>query len=500
MASVSGIVWRLFADSVFRTKWFRNFPYSGTRRYLENIGCNSRLLNYSPQELAILSEEIDRELVKSVLFGRPPETLDELITIFRRNQGEYAMKSDYVKALWTAISDDVFRKKCFGNARTTLKAYGFELSEEELGKFRWFDEEKMALFSQKIDAVIPGGGANSPSLALSDDLDDPCRALYYIFHNEVETIRQKGLTLSQNEKTLEPEEFDPGPPPPDYISFLNALQSIRVHGADLNKILEDTGFSIGRILMIFNLIRRQKISFPALKREILFDPVVCEDWFVNISKDCRPSLNEQFHQSPCDPRAVIGRVAHVHKHNWLRDNSVLVLGDDDGLSIAMAKYTEAKVTVIDIDPKVLQFLEILANRAGVEVECVEHDLRDPLPLEMVGAFWLVSADPPQSLSGEKFFLDRAVEALGDEVGSRIYTSITPMWMGTENYHGVLSHMMRYGFSPREILKSQMVFHVRHPFDQENEDASDAEALLEQSMLNTINMACDVHVLQRMSYI
>jgi hypothetical protein len=74
--------------------------------------------------------------------------------------------------------------------------------------------------------------------------------------------------------------------------------------------------------------------------------------------------------------------------------------------------------------------------------------------------------------------------------------MTPLWMGPEAYHSVLAHMIRRGFATREILKSQMEFRVRNPFEA-GTGSDPTSSLLDKTMEETVNMCCDLHVFQRM---
>ena len=492
------VIWQLASSASFRLKWFRDRNFMATFKDISNRNEALELLEMEHTEFQKLSENIDRELLKSVKFGTHPHSFNLNEINSNKKNSTPAMKNDYLSALWTAMTDSEFRRKCFGSPRKTIKEYGFELSEDELGKFRWFDEEKLAAFAEKIEALSKQKEASDPTIKKEDTqvVSDPYKKFYTQYCHEINVIREKGVSLSKKEDKINADEFDPGPPAPDFVSFMNTLQSIRVHGSNINNILLDTGWSIGRVLMLFNLMNRLSMKLPATDLSIVTNQSDCEKWFSDISIDSRPPLNEAYHQSPCSPNAVIGRVAHMLRHNWLSNRKVLVLGDDDGISVALAKYTDAEITVVDIDKEVLSFLGNLAKKADVKLRTVEHDLREELPADLIGRFDLVSADPPQNLHGEKFFLNRAIDALKDNIGTRIYTSVTPMWMGTEAYHGVLAHMTRMGFSPREILKGQMTFNVRHPFDPINEE-NKASRLLESILADTINMACDVHVFQKM---
>ena len=107
------------------------------------------------------------------------------------------------------------------------------------------------------------------------------------------------------------------------------------------------------------------------------------------------------------------------KTGALEGRRVLVLGDDDSLSIAIGLVGRALhqrdltrgVTVIESDPRRVAFLRAAAASEAIEINAIEHDLRSPLPAELTGAFDVVATDPPYTLAGATLFLGRAAAAL-----------------------------------------------------------------------------------------
>ena len=504
------ILWRLLTRSSERIKWwFSNSP-SRLHEALVEFDPNHPILKMEVRDLSALSEKVDRLLLECVQFGRPPASFFEIVLEQREiarleeeTEGNMS-KRDFAEALWLAISDSTFREACFGDARKTLRLYGFDLNEDELGKFRWFDYEKLSTFDQKISEIIsqhPIEGQNELSFApeYADPLELAIREVYKQHCSEVNAIRRTGVRVSEGDSSFSPGEFDPGPPVPDYATFTSLLQLSRVWTTDANRILLDSGYSFGRLLMLTKTLVRHQVELPVWEHELVNRRDQCEEWFIQATKVNRPNINERYHQSPCDPRSVLDRVEHIVRTNWLRNRKVLVLGDDDCISIALARFTEAEVHVIDIDPRMIDYINSVASQVEVEVTAHLHDLRNPLPRELVGKFWLVSADPPQNGPGDMFFFERAVESLQDQLGLRIYCSTTPLWMGNETYFSILNNAARHGFCLREILKSQMCFNIRHPFETHS-DHNPAERILSKALEDTVNMACDVHVLQRMSFV
>jgi predicted methyltransferase len=64
----------------------------------------------------------------------------------------------------------------------------------------------------------------------------------------------------------------------------------------------------------------------------------------------------------------------------------------------------------------------LAAAGGVTIELIDHDLRQPLPAGLAGAFDVACTDPPYTVAGAELFLSRAVAALAGGPGSHVFFS------------------------------------------------------------------------------
>jgi N4-bis(aminopropyl)spermidine synthase len=119
----------------------------------------------------------------------------------------------------------------------------------------------------------------------------------------------------------------------------------------------------------------------------------------------------------------------MHAADALAGRRILFLGDDDLVSVALARFvrrfgssaTVEHVTVVDVDQRLLAFVQDALGDAPFPVECVQHDLREPLPPFLVSAFETVVTDPPYTTGGAGLFLSRAVESLSGE-GSDVFLS------------------------------------------------------------------------------
>ncbi len=141
-----------------------------------------------------------------------------------------------------------------------------------------------------------------------------------------------------------------------------------------------------------------------------------------------PRVDVALDQSHCTPETNLRRAALMYEDGALAGKDVLILGDDDSVSLALALAGKAlspsgklarRIVALDTDERILLHLTEAASEEGVALETVQHDVRMPLPAKLLGAFDTVSTDPPYTLPGLELFLSRAVEAVKPG-GGRIY--------------------------------------------------------------------------------
>jgi predicted methyltransferase/DNA-directed RNA polymerase subunit RPC12/RpoP len=143
-----------------------------------------------------------------------------------------------------------------------------------------------------------------------------------------------------------------------------------------------------------------------------------------------PEAKPELDQTHCTVATKIRRVLRMHDGGALDGKRIIVLGDDDLTSVAVAAFAALpgvgarirRLTVVDSDPDVLAFVGAQVAGLGVEVELVQHDLRAPLPSGLLGGFDVACTDPPYTVAGAGLFLSRAVSALTPDVGQHVFFS------------------------------------------------------------------------------
>jgi N4-bis(aminopropyl)spermidine synthase len=146
--------------------------------------------------------------------------------------------------------------------------------------------------------------------------------------------------------------------------------------------------------------------------------------------DGAPGARAELDQTHCTVPTKISRVLRMHEARALAGQRIVLLGDDDLISAAIAGFAAwaghpamiRRLTVIDTDQAVLDWAGQQVAAAGGQAELVLHDLREPLPAGLAGEFDVAVTDPPYTVAGAELFLSRAVTALAPAPGRHVFFS------------------------------------------------------------------------------
>jgi predicted methyltransferase len=142
-----------------------------------------------------------------------------------------------------------------------------------------------------------------------------------------------------------------------------------------------------------------------------------------------PPPNLELDQCHCTVGTKLRRVLAVQEADALVGRRILLLGDDDLVSLAIAlvvrefgsAQTVAELAVLDVDEAVVGFLRERLATSRFPVVCLRHDLREPLPVDLRCGFDTVVTDPPYTAEGARLFLTRAAEALSGPGGNVFFS-------------------------------------------------------------------------------
>jgi len=119
----------------------------------------------------------------------------------------------------------------------------------------------------------------------------------------------------------------------------------------------------------------------------------------------------QHSQNPCTTVTVRRRV-EVIRGLCRPEEPVLVLGDDDFLSIALAEAGYRDITALDIDASLIKRLDDEATRRGVTIQARVQDFLAPLPDGLVRPYRVAVFDPMCTVEGVRFFTEAALRLTG----------------------------------------------------------------------------------------
>ncbi len=126
----------------------------------------------------------------------------------------------------------------------------------------------------------------------------------------------------------------------------------------------------------------------------------------------RPGPSLSFFQGYMKEEDVVARAALMHLRGDLHRREIVLMGDDDLLSIALCLTgMPSRVCVLDVDERLGDFIKKVGREQGFDVEFRKYDVSEPLPEDLVGAFDVFSSEPLETLSGLRAFVARGVGCL-----------------------------------------------------------------------------------------
>lgn len=126
----------------------------------------------------------------------------------------------------------------------------------------------------------------------------------------------------------------------------------------------------------------------------------------------RPAPVKEFDQGYVTPESTVARVALLAARGDLAHKDLLVLGDDDLVSLAAAFTRQPRrVVVLEVDPRFTRFIAETAQAHRLPVEVLEQDIRERWPESLRGRFDTFLTDPPETLEGLELFIGRGLASL-----------------------------------------------------------------------------------------
>ncbi|MFP4456411.1 MAG: bis-aminopropyl spermidine synthase family protein [Clostridia bacterium] len=172
----------------------------------------------------------------------------------------------------------------------------------------------------------------------------------------------------------------------------------------------------------------------------------------------RPKVDVTVDQAHGTAETALRRAILALEKGLMFNKKIALLGDDDYVSVAIMLLQKhlfdknpPRLTVFDIDYRILKHIQKISTELGFDVETIEYDLRNPLSEDFIGKFDAIFTDPPYTLDGAKLFLIRANNLLKNELGKHIFFSFGHK--APKEMIEVQRVVVELGFSFSEIIPS-----------------------------------------------
>jgi predicted methyltransferase len=216
---------------------------------------------------------------------------------------------------------------------------------------------------------------------------------------------------------------------------------------------------------IIKQIDLKKISCSTCKgRGYVFDK-----FFENIYKQykeiCknRPVNLPEFDQGSILEEDVIRRVEFIYERGDLLDSNILVIGDDDLISIALGlTKLPKKIYVLEADDRLVNYIKENAKKFNLSIKVIKYDVRNSLPENLLNKFDIFITDPSETFKALKTFLSRGIQGLKTKGAG--YFGLTTIESSLDKWFELEKFIIEKGFVITDIKRKFSVY----PFSKEDE--------------------------------
>lgn len=177
--------------------------------------------------------------------------------------------------------------------------------------------------------------------------------------------------------------------------------------------------------------------------------------YQEIAKE-RPEAIEVYDQGFISTDGVMRRAEFIYERGDLATN-IFVVGDDDLFSIA-ASLTgiPKKITVVEIDERLVDFINKKADEFGLRVEAMVYDVQQSFPEELRKKYDVFVTDPVETIPGLKLFLSRGVSTLKGP-GCAGYFGITTLEASRKKWYEIQKMIYDMGFIITDLRRKFSVY-------------------------------------------
>jgi len=169
----------------------------------------------------------------------------------------------------------------------------------------------------------------------------------------------------------------------------------------------------------------------------------------------RPKPVEKYDQGYISIEAALRKLAFMIERGDVY-GSIFIAGDDDLFSIALALTgLPEKIVAVDIDERLIEFINEAAEKYGLNVEAYIQDLQKENEA-LTKKFDVFVTDPVETIPGIKLFLSRGVASLKG-IGCSGYFGLTTLEASRKKWYEIQKMIHDMGFVITDIRRQFQVY-------------------------------------------
>lgn len=157
----------------------------------------------------------------------------------------------------------------------------------------------------------------------------------------------------------------------------------------------------------------------------------------------------RFNQLPCTPQTRRDR-ADLFERSGLREASILLLGDDDLVSVELSRRGFTDVTVADCDETLLGVIDTMTASNNRRPHVIKADFIKGFKTLRPSA--AVCLDPPYNAAAVRLFLDVALANVDATAPHTLFVMYNPYLVGSAGRQELESILERAGYSLKKRLE------------------------------------------------
>ncbi len=170
----------------------------------------------------------------------------------------------------------------------------------------------------------------------------------------------------------------------------------------------------------------------------------------------RPEAIEVYDQGFISVEGVMRRVEFLYERGDLA-SKIFIVGDDDLFSIASSLTgLPEKVTVVEIDERLVNFINSVAEEYSLPVEARVYDVQQAFPDELRKKYDVFVTDPVETIPGLKLFLSRGVSTLKG-AGCSGYFGLTTLEASRKKWYEIQQMIHDMGFVITDMVRKFSVY-------------------------------------------